>query len=414
VAIVSIGILAIVVMLGLIAAGYWRYVNDLPPFTPPAVRMPVPNGYTQAEQLIAKLSQTQRPQEPPTWPSGTPPELEAQLTPIRPCLDAMRATLRLEWRGPLRQSDAYVMPGFQECTRCFVAEGNLARHQGDYATAMQRYLDGMELGGKVSDGGGADVWLVGTACHVIGFAGAERLVLSLPVRAVPAALQRVRQIREGWPRLADMLENERVLTLGQSTASIQRLQRQPLPVQILSFFNEHTTAWKATQLALTPRRLPLSNIDRYYRECIANSKKPVRHRTMVPAPRDPWWPSATSLLTDLWWSDSWRWENRLNTQLTLLAVALAVRQHYLERGAYPKQLRDINRKWLPAIPADCWGQPVAYRLKNGRPLIYSLGPDGKNDGGQAADPLGLTPQARGDLVFGQLSRRTPPSSAATR
>jgi hypothetical protein len=407
VAIVSIGILAIAVMLGLIAAGYWRYVNDVPPFTPPAVRMPSPNGYTQAAQLVARLSPSQRPR---TWPSGTPRELEAQIAPVRPVLRAMRAALRLEWQTPLQLSAgdvSRVLPGyagFRECTRCFVAEGNLARDRGDDVTAIQRYLDGMELGSKMSQGGGLMGRLVGVACHAIGFASAERLVPSLSARAVPAALQRVRQIRDGWPALADMLESERVMTLAQTTEEYQAMQRQSFLAQVRSIVDENTSVWKAAQMALTPRRVALADLDRCYRECIAASKQPIRRRTKVAMSGDPWAAPTVEILSDLGSGGS-HWEIRRETQLILLEVALAVRQHTLQHGASPRQPGEIDRKWLPAIPRDCWGQTVAYRLKNGQSLIYSLGPDGKDDGGQAADPLRLTPQTRGDLVFGQLSSR---------
>ena len=89
--------------------------------------------------------------------------------------------------------------------------------------------------------------------------------------------------------------------------------------------------------------------------------------------------------------------------LALLEVALAVRMHYLEHGRYPARLAEVSRRWLPEVPRDLWDQPIAYHLKNGRPVIYSLGPDGKDDGGQPADPIDLTPATRGDLVFGHLS-----------
>src|SRR5207245_1249906 len=99
-----------------------------------------------------------------------------------------------------------------------------------------------------------------------------------------------------------------------------------------------------------------------------------------------------------------RWE-REGTHLALLEVALAVRMYYLEHGRYPGRVSEISKKWLPAVPIDLWDQPIAYRLKDGQPIIYSLGPDGKDDGGRPADPIGLTPGSRGDLVFGKMSHR---------
>lgn len=151
---------------------------------------------------------------------------------------------------------------------------------------------------------------------------------------------------------------------------------------------------------LTPRSLALAHIDDYYRRAAEESRKPVRRRRSIPEPTDVWSQLALGL-DPLGLSD--RLE-RPRTDLALLEVALAVRGHYLQYGRYPDRLRAISKQWLPAIPRDQWDQPIAYRLKNGLPVIYSLGPDGKDDGGQPADASGLSPTTRGDLVFGRLTQ----------
>ena len=88
-----------------------------------------------------------------------------------------------------------------------------------------------------------------------------------------------------------------------------------------------------------------------------------------------------------------------------VVVAIALEFYRRAHGRFPETLAQLTPTLLPHVPDDrITGDPVRYRLVNGRPLIYSLGPDGKDDGGHPADANRLTPTTRGDLVFGKLGR----------
>lgn len=63
----------------------------------------------------------------------------------------------------------------------------------------------------------------------------------------------------------------------------------------------------------------------------------------------------------------------------------------------------MDRAWLPGVPNDAWDQPVRYRLAQGRPVVYSIGPDGLDEKGLAVEPSGLVGGDAGDVVFGKLS-----------
>jgi hypothetical protein len=163
-------------------------------------------------------------------------------------------------------------------------------------------------------------------------------------------------------------------------------------------------AWELTRRAFTPRRIVLANIDHYYRRRIAESKKPFRQRAAVPAPDDAWSRYQMSMTGES--AAAWQSEGA-PTQLALLEVALAVRLYRLRHGRYPATLRDVERRWLPEVPVDLWGQRLVYRREDGEPVIYSLGPDGKDDRGRSLDlrALNSSAAAPGDLVFGKLLRR---------
>ena len=75
--------------------------------------------------------------------------------------------------------------------------------------------------------------------------------------------------------------------------------------------------------------------------------------------------------------------HRAITLARLGAVACALERHHLAHGRYPKTLQDLAPTALKSLPVD-WmsGQPFRYRpTGDGRFELWSVGPDGKDDGG---------------------------------
>lgn len=75
--------------------------------------------------------------------------------------------------------------------------------------------------------------------------------------------------------------------------------------------------------------------------------------------------------------------HRAITLARLGAVACALERHQRAHGRYPESLLDLGPATLKALPDD-WmsGQPFHYRrTENGRFELWSVGPDGKDDGG---------------------------------
>jgi hypothetical protein len=64
-------------------------------------------------------------------------------------------------------------------------------------------------------------------------------------------------------------------------------------------------------------------------------------------------------------------------------VACALELYYLAQGDYPESLAELAPEYLKTIPPDVVnGQPLHYRrTQDGRYMLYSVGWDGKDDGG---------------------------------
>jgi hypothetical protein len=66
-----------------------------------------------------------------------------------------------------------------------------------------------------------------------------------------------------------------------------------------------------------------------------------------------------------------------------LLVGIALELYRRQHGHYPASLSELTPGLLPAIPADrVTGDPVKYKLIDGKPVVYSVGADRIDDGGR--------------------------------
>lgn len=85
-------------------------------------------------------------------------------------------------------------------------------------------------------------------------------------------------------------------------------------------------------------------------------------------------------------------------------VVLALHVHYAKHGKWPKSLKAIDKKLglkgLKKIIIDPYSDKrFIYKLKDGRPLLYSVGVDGKDDGGVHHSKFGDGATGPADFVF---------------
>jgi len=75
---------------------------------------------------------------------------------------------------------------------------------------------------------------------------------------------------------------------------------------------------------------------------------------------------------------------QIGTHTNHCRLACALERFRLARGDYPDRLEDLVPKFLPSLPVEIVnGEPYHYRrLANGRFVLYSVGTDLKDDGGE--------------------------------
>jgi hypothetical protein len=88
---------------------------------------------------------------------------------------------------------------------------------------------------------------------------------------------------------------------------------------------------------------------------------------------------------------------RTKAQLRAAMVGVAAERFRMTKGRWPKDLAELIPSYLEAIPLDPFdGQPLRLRQSEGRFVVYSVGMDGIDNGGQLDDnPL----QPASDIGF---------------
>ncbi len=74
-------------------------------------------------------------------------------------------------------------------------------------------------------------------------------------------------------------------------------------------------------------------------------------------------------------------------RLRAARAALAVERYRLDKGRLPEELDELVAEYLQAIPEDPFdGKPLRYKKLDKGYVVYSIGPDGKDDDGVLDDP----------------------------
>ena len=310
----------------------------LPPSKPLPVALPNPNGY---DELVAAL-----PQVVPNsgfWRTQ-------ELADLRPLLDSnsnalaqVRAALHHEWRVPFTNDPGFtwVMPILSSgkgVAQLFCAEGRRAELEGRTNDALRAYGQCMELGSRISRGG-------------------------LMIHELVALAIKATGVRDAQPLLATA-----------DAAAVRELLDQLIAID----------------------------------------------RSMEPAEeiiaRDKSWSSVTYGRMRVWWANVVTWKtmrdvrerfrlrrDRSQAELRLLALDAALRLYRERHGKHPDALSALVPEFFSSVPLDPFtGRPFIYKPLTNSYLLYSVGPDGVDDGGKPLTKQ-ITLQRRGlDVEQGDL------------
>ena len=402
----KIGIGTVTGLLALLAALNYTVAkrNELPNITIPVSPEPNPNarqffmaagnGIQNGKSVsFAMSNQPQKKDAAPHFSRATAAEdhvytlaeKERLIRENENSLALLRQGLHYKYGNKTSRSPRDIFPEFaqfRELARLLVLEAQVKRERGDYAGAVSSELDALELGVMVPRNGVLIAGLVGIACEAIGRRKIWDDYSHLDAAQAQNALRRLEKIEAKRFPFADTMEEEK--RFGQ--AELLELFRNPewYSPQMAGPDSGEPTAtqkWAGRVLIMwIGRRVIFENYTRHMDQITQDSRQSYGlHLPAPPAPNDP----LNSILTPVF-SEARIKFVQTETENHLMVVSLALQVYYKTHGAYPQSLDVL----AASVPASLLTDPFAaqgnlrYRRDGAKYVLYSVGPDGRDDGGK--------------------------------
>lgn len=395
-------------VLAVLACGvfFWnRAVNTLPAPLPPPHPMPAVNArdyYIAATNALVDNNKIYYADTP--WVPGTrsfsPDQhfyslaAKAKLVAENgPALSLLHQGFRYPYEETPMRSFSTWFPHLQkirQLARFLSLAGQTKAAQGDWSGAVSAELDAVQMGETLPRGGPLIGMLVGIACQSIGRKHAWAAVPHLSAAEAQAAARRLESIRAAHVSFADTMQAEKEGT----QSSLREVMAQPDwatqltagmsgPIQT---FSQDPKAWagntvNASYVRLIGKGRILSNNAQWMDEAIAQARQPYAlHPAMPPLPND--------LVNQVLLPSNGKlrlYEVRADTQNALLLATLALQAYHQDHKSYPATLAALAPDYLKAIPTDPFALsgPLRYKRVGAKYALYSVDPDGKDDGGKA-------------------------------
>lgn len=399
--------------------------NRLPEETVPTPRLPVPNAYDDFVRAgkMAKQLPHQSPKDR-SYPAFLKPPTLQELTAFHhndvPVMTLFHKALAEPYLHPAVRSvnGLTILDNgrFREIARTLDGEAQYYKRIGQPGRAAQALLDGIEMSILLPRGGTLMDGLVASTCQSIDAKPFELLLPALSASELSQAALRLDRMATEQTSFADVvLEEDRM-----ETAWFLEMLRDPKGFRsfegVRSFVGVKEDSWptwrqwrQIASFSLADKKAIMRQDHAYRLAVAAEARRPYTGPSRVPIPQNLW---ASTLQGDI------LSKMRLyfvidDAVFALLQTEVALYRYHLAQGRYPDQLAQLVPTYLKTIPDDPLGggagKPLRYRALDGskRFLLYSLGPDLRDDGGKPL-PYPHT-DGPGDIVAGSMWMRiTPP------
>lgn len=291
------------------------------------------------------------------------------------------------WNAPLPYLDY-----FHGLAHLLTMEGDVQERRG--ASGVNSYLDIMDLGGHIQHSTTLVSHAVGNSCQAIGRRSLWKAIDRLDAPAARAATHRLEGILAHTPPLADSWREEKWGWI----ASLQNILHQPdwretllkewIKGEPMREFDAPRLKAYRWSLWREGKRQAIEEGTRFWDACIVYVSQ-----TYAAHPRPPLLPldpicglslpfQTASQITEIWCLD-------VNHRAfnVLLMTRCALRAYYAEHGVYPPSLQMlVTSGILRQLPLDPFAakEPLHYQQTGMGYILYSIGPDGKDDGGDPA------------------------------
>ena len=419
-----------VLLLGTVWFGGGAWLDRDPVVTIPKRTAPVPNAYDDFENAMRSLTSATEVDE--AYAGADEP-----IAPQDKADMVQRNAAALHWlrlglvHGFRHMAWDSAVADYRSLARLLVLEGQVRISRGDWGAAAQSDLDAIALGERVMENGPLVNREIGVAFEAIGQRALEKTISHLSISQANAVTGRLTSLFQTRFPFWETLREDK----WQTESDLMALFDSPHWRD--TYYRRHwENQWKwdensglsATlpkdtepfvwvrvgvrmELMTSSKRATMAEVTQYADACIELTRKnqygsTLRKEVTVPdAPGGMISSGFTLPLSFLWLIDT-----ASETRTRLLLMAAALRAYRLASGHYPKTLYQLKPTYLKILPDDpfdsddesVWSAPLHYTTIGDTYLLYSVGPDGRDDHGQPIRPGDVNTSSPGDLVFGHL------------
>ncbi len=398
----GVGALLAVVLL-FVPLIWWRAAQEDPVVHIPARVVPIPNAFDTFRSATSQIVdgfkieyalQTRHDTGLKVDRDYTWAEKQTLVSENRAALELLTTGFDMENLYPPSPSYFARLPfraRFYSAFELLALEADVRAHQGDYAGAVRCNMDAIAFGGKIQQRAKLDEWMLGAGCQSSGRRPMWARIDRLTALEARDAVGRFERIRSALPTLAETLQEEK--WCGQaSLSSVMKnpallyvpepgagTTPEPIPANL-------TTLSQLGFLIHSKRRI-MDDYSALLDAHIANAKRPYGAAMPVSPPKDlllEFVAPGIMLLESNGFRAAFA---RSEAQSGLLEISLALRAFRAEHGHYPAALGELTPSILPALPPDPFAKSgsFGYGVIGVKYVLYSVGPDRKDDGGRAID-----------------------------
>jgi hypothetical protein len=378
----------------------WRgRLNVAPKITIRPAVMPSPNGF---DYFISAANMAKRDADKIIDATVDPysarrvyslSEKESLLKRHQSALELIRQGFKCDYLYP-RTHNSIASPGYHR-PLCIVRallqlEGQVKLRHNDWNGSLASYLDLIRLGELLPKGGDYLPRHNSLYTTVRGSSGLWSVINHLNASQCKVATKRIEELTsKHWP-LSETIQEQKLTVQGTLMEVFKRPNWRGYLIEGYSVGDLRL----AMDLALYNPKLAyecmssgkpeiVDQCNDYLDQWTARVRKP--YAALIRKPQDPKNHFSQNMVgcqpSGLFFADT-----KSQTLSNLLMVALALRAYKLEHGSYPKTLHELVRNYLKKVPADLFAPSgdLRYKVKGKSYVLYSIGPDGKDDGGKPA------------------------------
>jgi len=304
---------------------------------------------------------------------------EDELKAYAPALHLIRQGFRFRYEKPQNAPEPDSLRSFMlTAAQIFQRESKAEAAKKNWAAAANTAVDSIRLGEDLTHGNWVD-GMTGGACENLALKSLQKTVNHVDRNTARMLAKRLEKIVSQQVRFAGIIQAEKR--------------------QGLHYYDEFATShdWRKQY----PTKKSLKEMRKDYvatmNSWITDAKLPyLQRKTSFHIPDDP----INREILGVWNNPNTKslgvvqglTLTILHTRNALFLLEFALRAYQLQHGNYPQKLSELVPGYLQKIPNDPFAtnSPLKYKRDKTMYILYSIGPDGKDDGGK---------DIKGDRIF---------------